>query len=220
MPENSSNELPERPPKGAERWILTFFLAGFIGLMGAELLSDYGPRKLSALFFLLFWIPLLAIHEAGHAIAARACGWKVDRIVIGFGQTLKKLKIAKIPVYIKAFPLSGYVLPRPANLKSPRLKSTIIYAAGPGIEAVCVLLLIFIIGPEKIFRLSDSIPLIAAQSFCVAAALGLIFTLVPHKTSSGGGESWSDGMGILYSWRLPDAYFTRQITTSRNSDQT
>jgi hypothetical protein len=220
MSEEPPNRAPERLPVGGEKWFLTIFAAIFIGLMGAEILSDFEIRRLSAVFILVFWIPLLVVHEFGHAIAAKLCGWAVDRIVIGYGPTLHTFHWGGTLIHLKAIPLSGYVLPRPTNLKIPRLKSTIIYAAGPAVEAFLALGLLFLVGPETMFHVSDSLTIVMAQSFCVSAAMGLIFTLVPHVTTTGGGKSWSDGMGILMSWRLPDEYFSARINASPNTAET
>lgn len=203
--------LPERPPQGGERWMVAGFAAGFVGLMVLALLEDYEPRKLSVIFVVLSWIPLLVIHEAGHAVVARACGWEVERVVIGFGRTWRTFLIGGTPVIFKTVPLSGYVLPRPRDLRSPRLKNSLIYAGGPGFEWIAALAVLFLTGPDVMFQPSEAIPVIAAQSFCVAAALGLVFNLVPHRIYSEGSESWSDGLGILASWKLPDRHFARRI---------
>lgn len=205
------SELPERAPTGAERWLVAAFAAGFAGMLGLSLFEDYDPRKLGVIFVLIFWLPLLVIHEAGHAIVARLCGWEVDCVVIGYGRTRRTWVIGRVPVLFKTLPLSGYVLPRPRDLQSPRLKNALIYAGGPAFELAAALLLIGVTGPEILFQSSSALPVIAAQSFCIAAALGLIFTLVPHTVSTEHGESWSDGMGILMSGRLPDHHFARWI---------
>ena len=179
--------------------------------MGMSVFEHYEPRKLGVIFVVFFWIPLLVIHEAGHAIVARLCGWEVERVVIGFGRTWLTRVIEGTPVIFKTVPLSGYVVPRPRDLQSPRLKNALIFAAGPAFELIAALIVIGIAGPVAIFQPSNAMPVIAAQSFCVAAALGLVFTLVPHTVSTERGESWSDGLGILMSFRLPDAYFAKLI---------
>ncbi len=210
------SDLPERSPQGAERWIVAFFALGFFGLMGLSLFEHYEPRKLGVIFVLLFWMPLLVIHEAGHAVVARLCGWEVERVVIGYGKTLRTFLVGGTPVVFKTIPLSGYVLPRPRDLQSPRLKNSLIYAGGPAFELAAGLAVLAMTGPEVMFQASDSVAVIAAQSSEVAVALGLLFTLVPHSVTSEGKDTWSDGMGILMSHRLPDAWFAKLI---RGPDQ-
>ena len=69
---------PQRGPANAtEWWISAAFLAILIGLFAAEIYSDYTPAKLSALLFLVFYVPLLVLHECGHAVAAYVLGWRV-----------------------------------------------------------------------------------------------------------------------------------------------
>jgi len=199
----------DRPLKKDERIAVYVMLTLFIGAMSVEILAnDFKPTKLSAFFIPLFWIPLVAIHEAGHAIVAHLCGWRVKRIVIGFGNRVKTFKIGRTPVHLLAVPIQGYVLPQPRDLKSPRLKNTLIYAAGPGIEILLVLAIYLVMGHSTMFSISQSVPIVAAQSFCVAAAMGVIINLIPFYTENNG---WSDGMGILMSWRLPDEYFRKQL---------
>ena len=58
------------------------------------------------------------------------------------------------------------------------------------------------------FSRTESISIVALQSFCIAAALGVVINLIPMTTSEG---SWNDGMGILRSWTIPDEQFERWI---------
>jgi hypothetical protein len=211
MPDFHRDDFQKKTPTGGERWFLTVVAALFLGLLGASLLDDFENRKLAGFFVPFFWIPLLALHEAGHAVVARLCGWQVDRIVIGFGRTVRRFEIGGVPVLLKTYPISGYVLPRPLDLRAPRLKNTLIYAGGPGIEALLLGIITVSFGPETLLTLSDHIGIIAIQSLGVTILMGLAFTLIPHHTRSGGGKSWSDGMGILMSWRLPDEYFSSFI---------
>ena len=50
--------------------------------------EEYSAGRLSVILVLLFWIPMLVLHELGHAIAAHLLGWRVKEIVIGFGREL------------------------------------------------------------------------------------------------------------------------------------
>ncbi len=202
----------ERPLRKDEQIAVYVMLTIFIGAMTAEiLLNDFKPSKLSAFFVPLFWMPLVALHEAGHALAAHLCGWRVKRIVIGFGKRIKTFKIGRTPVHLLQIPIQGYVLPLPRDLKFPRLKNTLIYAAGPGIEIVLVLVAYLVLGHDTLFSHSQSIPIIAAQSLCVSAAIGIVVNLIPMPTEQGG---WNDGMGILMSWRIPDEQFEQWLSKS------
>lgn len=211
-------DLPDRAPQGSEKWIAAILSLAFAAMMGMALMEDYQPRNLAAVLVLLFWGPLLIIHEAGHAVVARLCGWEVDQIVLGFGRTRWRLMVAGIPVEIKTLPLSGFVLPRPRDLQSPRLKNALIYAGGPAFELLAALLIIGLIGPATFFQPSESLPVIAAQAFGLAAALGLVLTLVPYRISEVRGESWSDGLGIIASWKLPDPWFAVRISNPKFDD--
>ncbi|MEM0896849.1 MAG: M50 family metallopeptidase [Verrucomicrobiota bacterium] len=209
---------PEKTPEGWEKWTTTIVGGVFIGLISAEIMIDYEPRKLGALFLLLAWGPLLFLHEAGHAIVAHWCGWNVERVVLGFGHRMKRFTIGRTVVDVRAIPIEGFVLPTPRDLKSPRLRSTLIYAAGPVAEAVLLVLIIIMVGWDTLLTSTDHPGMIAVQATCVAIVMGLIFNLIPHTTQTGGGHSWNDGMGILWSHRLPDEYFRSLIegATQRN----
>ena len=77
-----------------------WFFALFNGL--TALLSGVGP------FFLLLGV-LIFIHEAGHFLAARWCGVRVEVFSLGFGPKLFKYKKGDTVYCISAFPLGGYV---------------------------------------------------------------------------------------------------------------
>ncbi len=167
----------------------------FTLLIMAELLDDYTPRNLSVPLFLLFWIPLLAIHELGHALMAKMLGWKVHEIVIGFGPTIWQTRIGETKLVVKLAPVEGYVLPTPIQMRNLRRNSAMIYAAGPGAELMLLGILIVVFGWDGIFGNSEAIGHIALKSCAVAILLGAGFNLVPFKTQGG----VSDGLGIISS---------------------
>ena len=214
-----SETSPDRPPANApEKCTIALFTLLFAGLFIAEIARDFKPVKLSLPFFLISWALLLVIHEFGHALMARAVGWRVDLISLGFGPIRRKLIILGMKVEIRTIPISGFVSPRPLDLKSPQLKNFLIYSAGPGVEIILVLIIALLLNPATLMQHSESIPLIAAQSFCVAAIFGAFFNLIPlsHHNDKGS-RSWSDGLGMILCWTIPEAYYSKQMTSEKES---
>ena len=203
---------PNRAPETKNEWgiviILSFFFLLFIV---ADLVQDFSLVKLSAPFFLISWIPLLIIHELGHALMARMLGWRVELISIGIGKVRSRKTFLGMPIEFRTIPIAGFVQPRPTDLILPRLKQFLIYSAGPGIELLCVLLLVAAIGYGDMTTRTNDVAIIAAQSFCVAALFGVIINLFPITHDTDRGTSWSDGLGMILCWRIPDEHFAERI---------
>src|SRR5262249_21579362 len=104
-----------------ERHFVVLFATLVLWLFVAEIVRYYQPVKLTTLLFLLIWIPLLALHEAGHAVMAALLGWYVGRVVIGVGRLLATFRVGTAVVEVRLLPLEGFVQPVPRNLRSPRL---------------------------------------------------------------------------------------------------
>lgn len=203
---------PENGPKTPNEWgvllIISFF---FFLLLCLELFREFTVYKLSVPFFLISWIVLLVIHELGHALAARFLGWGVSLISIGTGRILAKLEMAGMPIELRTIPLSGFVVPKVRDLTAPRLKQFVIYSAGPGIELLLVALITWAAGPAMLLQKTPDAGVIALQSFCVAALAGALLNLIPLPHHSSKGTGWSDGLGMLLSWSIPDEVFRQRM---------
>ena len=190
----------ERPPNPrGERMFYGILLLAMLGLFACELIFNYEPRKISALFFLTSWILLLVIHEFGHALMAWICGWGVKCIVIGVGRTIRTFHFRGVPIEFRLFPVSGYVVPIPKDHRSVHLKNGLIYAAGPGIELWLAGCIFMMLGSQTVFSLSNHWAHLFAQSFAAAAVVGAVMNLIPFPIRSGNDGEWtpSDGLGIL-----------------------
>lgn len=202
---------PHREPEGNERWMLLgAFVLALVALV-AIVLEDYEPVKLAPVFLLLAWFPLIALHELGHALVAKALGWDVLEIVIGFGRPAFRLSLFGIPCTVKMYPLGGYVRPAPTRLEGVRVKSALVYLAGPGAELLSVGALVLIFGVDRLTARTDAVPIIACQAVAVAALLGALFNLVPRAITTERGEGLTDGMGVLSSFTRPASSFAAQV---------
>src|SRR5947208_16116690 len=97
------------PLSPRDRLVYGVFLAVLLGLFAGEVCYNYEPAKLSALLVVLFWIPLLALHEAGHAVVAALLGWYVGQVVIGMGRLLGTFRVGSAVVEVRLFPVEGFV---------------------------------------------------------------------------------------------------------------
>ncbi|MGK0360059.1 MAG: hypothetical protein ACI9U2_002365 [Bradymonadia bacterium] len=194
----------------SDRLILYGFVLLFGGLMVAEILNAFSVAKLGFFFFAGAVIGLTVLHEFGHAYMARAFGWRVYEIVIGFGPVIKTWRWGKARVELKAWPLGGHVLPVPPDARQRRLAQFFIYAAGPGIELAVVGVLALIVGVDTLLSSSDSVTVIAAQSVCAAAIWGTITNLFPMTTADG---AVTDGLGMLRSAFMKPDDFSRQLAS-------
>lgn len=204
----------EKEPKPATQGEVIFLcLFGGVMLAGftAEVLTDYQPMKLAALFFVLAWAPLLFLHELGHALVARAVGWRVDRFVIGYGKLLKEFEFAGAKCEFRLVPVTGYIVPRPTKVQGARWKSGLIYFAGPGIELIFFAVAYLTIGIGSFTAPTDNYFLILLKGAAVAAVFGAVTNLIPMTARTVSGSSPNDGLGILLSFITPKKEFERHI---------
>jgi hypothetical protein len=209
---------PERGPESrGERWTFALFLVAVLALFTADILTNYAPSKLGGIFVLLFWFPLLATHEFGHALAARLLGWHVGCVVLGFGRTWKCFSLGTVRIEIRSCPITGFVNCVPAHLRQPRLRNALIYFAGPGTDLLVAAAVALLLGFETLLAPTRDVGILALQALALAGAAQGILNLIPCSTSTGGSEIPNDGLGILLSpWR-PDSYFAQQIEDVRKA---
>lgn len=207
---------PERGPlTRGERWTFSVFLALILGLFSADLITNYSPAKLGGFLVILFWIPLLATHEAGHALAARLLGWHVGSVVLGFGRTWKRIHLGSTLVEVRSFPLTGFVKCVPTHLRQPRLRNALVYFAGPGTDLLVAASVIVLVGPGRLLTPSLDYGTIALQSLTLAGLAQGAMNLIPFSSGTAGNETASDGLGIIQSMTLPTEHFTEQIEAFR-----
>jgi hypothetical protein len=214
-------ELPPLRPAGRVSSQASFerrFTIGFVlvlfGLLTAEIVRDFTPLKLSAVVFVLAWLPLIAVHELGHALAAWMCGWEVGGIAIGQGKPLAQFSVRGVPVRVGRVPLGGFVAIAPRHLRQVRLRSAFIYFMGPGATLLALGAIVLAFGPARLMTPAHDLGLAAWQAVAAAIVLGALANLLPRYASQGdpilGPMTPSDGMGIILSFTRPLASFEQQ----------
>jgi hypothetical protein len=208
-----------KPLTPGERWGYGIFFVVLLGLFAAEVFTNYQPGKLGALLVVLFWPPLLVLHESGHAVVAVLLGWRVRRVVIGMGRVVARFRVGRTRVEIRLAPVEGFMVPVPTNLRAPQLKNALIYFAGPGVELLLLVVVVALVGPETLLTRTTDYGLIAVQSLAIAILIGVVINLVPHTAPSQNGMVANDGLGILRSFMLPDGYFAQRMVTEEEDDE-
>jgi regulator of sigma E protease len=99
---------------------------------------------------------LIIIHEAGHFVAAKAVGMRVERFFLFFGPTIWSFKRGETEYGVKAIPLGGYVKITGMNpeedvppeheenayFRKPVWKRIVVVAAGPVVNIVLAFLIL------------------------------------------------------------------------------
>jgi regulator of sigma E protease len=100
---------------------------------------------------------LIMIHEAGHFVAAKVTGMRVERFFLFFGPTIWSFKRGETEYGIKSIPLGGYVKITGMNpeedvppeheanayFRKPVWKRIVVVAAGPAVNIVLAFLILF-----------------------------------------------------------------------------
>ena len=173
-------------------------------------LREVTIAKLSVPFVLAAYLPLLVLHEFGHAVAAWLVGSSVCKVVIGMGRPLWRFRFAGVPVTVRLIPVSGYVVSSPRELQGARWRSAVVYLGGPGIEALLLLALVLTVGSEQLLMRATTIPTIALQSLAVALVLDVVLNLAPFPTADG---ALRDGLGIVLSPFVTDTQIEAWIAS-------
>jgi regulator of sigma E protease len=131
---------------------------------------------MSWLFVFLGFCLLIMLHEAGHYVAAKATGMRVERFFLFFGPTIWSFKRGETEYGIKSIPLGGYVKINGMNpeeemppgeehrayYRQKVWKRIVVIAAGPAVNIVLAFILLFAV--FRIGGLEESQPVVAATN--------------------------------------------------------
>ena len=112
---------------------------------------------MSWVYIFLGFCLLIILHEAGHFVAAKATGMRVERFFLFFGPTIWSFKRGETEYGIKSIPIGGYVKISGMNpeeevppeheakayYKQKVWKRVVVVAAGPAVNIVLAFLILF-----------------------------------------------------------------------------
>ncbi|MGE5409307.1 MAG: M50 family metallopeptidase [Syntrophothermus sp.] len=112
---------------------------------------------MSWLYVFLGFCVLIMLHEAGHYVAAKATGMRVERFFLFFGPTLWSFKRGETEYGVKAIPLGGYVritgmnpdeeippeVEHRAYYRQAVWKRIVVVAAGPAVNIVLAFAILY-----------------------------------------------------------------------------
>lgn len=212
-----SGSSSSRPLTPGEKWTTAILLVLVLSLFSVDIAIDFSVIKLSALFIILFWVPLLVTHEAGHAIMARLLGFHVGRITLGTGRLWKRIERPGYFIEIRALPVMGFVAHVPRHLRSVRLRSAAVSASGPGADFAVATIVLFALGPDKLFSSSSDLWTILLQSLAIAATAQGTLNLLPVPSFDPREQTTFDGANIVLAFTRPDSYYASMIDSFREN---
>ncbi len=157
---------------------------------------------------------LIILHEAGHFVAAKATGMRVERFFLFFGPTIWSFKRGETEYGIKSIPLGGYVKINGMNpeeemppgeehrayYRQKVWKRIVVAAAGPAVNIVLAFVILFAV--FTIGGLQDGKPVVLETSKGSAASSILkkgddVVAIDGHSYSALAGQERIDKFGEL-----------------------
>ena len=186
--------------EGFGGFLLTLAVTPII-VWGALLMPDKPITMVIAnacLFFLVIGFPLILLHELGHAIASKLCGFTIHSIQIGGGPRVASFKTGEVRWSLHALATIGLCSMAPASTEHFRKRFAVVIAAGPLVNLAILLSMLAITPATQFFSWKPittgiSIPWILFWSNL------LIFyrNILPRKIKSPQGVFSSDGKQLL-----------------------
>jgi tetratricopeptide (TPR) repeat protein len=196
------------------KWgFISNFAIGGLGLIYRWLLPNEGIGwyLLNLFFFQIFLVVTILPHELGHAFAARLLGFRVFKIVIGFGKTILTKKLFGFETEFRPLPLGGVTIAVHRDKNWFRLKQFAYIFSGPLVNLLLCLSIWLFFSSIDFWRFSNLMHGLALeQVFFYANVYVLIANLWPREILTSAGKIPSDGLS------LGKTLFLKQKTMDEN----
>jgi tetratricopeptide (TPR) repeat protein len=181
---------------------MSFSLIG-IAFVGGLIIHYFDPSNFLAALLInvvllyIFMLTTVVPHELGHAIAGRLLGYKVFRVIIGYGKVLFKRRFLGWEWEFRPFPIGGVTVIAIRSSRFYRLRRFVMLLAGPLVNVIFIVLLFWILpkgGSLSSYSLQGVAP---ALDFFLANAVLLGLNLWPYKITTAAGVTENDGLALI-----------------------
>lgn len=193
-----------RAREGAWMWISLPVMAALgLLLMWHDPRDPVGPVVVNLALFFSFQVLTILPHEAGHALAARALGLRVFRIILGAGRRVARFRIGGTVVEVRPVPLGGATVFGARGPSLFRLRLFLTALAGPLANVALLGAAILLARPPAFSALDPFRRVAPLADFVYATALLLLINLFPRKVAAAGALLDSDGLLLAKAFFLP-----------------
>jgi hypothetical protein len=179
---------------------LVVAIFGF-GLVFSNPKDGFGWLLLNFMLYYLLSIPAALPHELGHAFAAKALGFRVFQVTIGFGTAIFERSFCGFDFQVNSIPLGGFAFSTPKNSSFYKIKRCLIILAGPFANLLVAALLV-LLAPDRTPNFDFFSGLRIGSIFLIANLMWAAYSLWPHKFNSARGQVANDGLLFWQTLRL------------------
>ncbi|HTH50235.1 MAG TPA: site-2 protease family protein [Candidatus Limnocylindria bacterium] len=177
------------------RWIFIRAGLGLSFVFGiGGLLKGVGWLLLNWFLLDLFMMPLIWLHELGHAWAGRLLGLRVFKINLGVGKTILTKRILGVETVFHAIPISGNAWGALQNGSWSRVRSFGFTLGGPAVHVLLVAAVLLCIPFGQLWQWEPfRTGLAPVAVFFYANVLLLAWSLFPRGAERASATDYSDG---------------------------
>jgi Peptidase family M50/Tetratricopeptide repeat len=157
---------------------------------GATLLINLGVIYI---FALMMVIP----HELGHAIIGTLLGFRIFRVIIGYGRPLLTRVFLGWRWELRPLPIGGVTVTATLSTRFFRLRKFLLIFAGPLVNVICIALPIWLLSQARGASGPGSWGTSLFIDFFMANVLLLGVNLWPHRITTAAGGIENDGLALL-----------------------
>jgi hypothetical protein len=177
---------------------------------------SWSALALNALTMLVALPVCTALHEAAHALLARALGFSVQCVFLGCGPALWTRKVGLTWLVLQRIPFTGATMISSPSTRWLRPRLMAVYAAGPLTHVVLLAASVFLLSDAPGARGDPSLRPTPIFAFALVNGLMLVMNTlpVPPRTAAGGERTLgTDGWNVLAAPFRDRRSLARLVTT-------